>query len=77
LPAGFNIEALPKDKAVNFPFASYSCSYKWDATDRTITCIALLQIKERIIKAAQYPDLLNFKKQVLADVNEKIVIAKQ
>jgi hypothetical protein len=76
LPANFSIETLPKDKAVNLPFAGYTCTYKWDAAAHTVSITAMLQIKERVVKAADYQKLLDFKKQVLADVNEKIVIKK-
>jgi hypothetical protein len=37
----------------------------------------LLQIKERVIKAADYTKLVDFRKQVMADMNEKIVMKKQ
>jgi hypothetical protein len=76
LPANFSIETLPKDKAVNLPFAAYNCTYKWDAAAHTVSIIALMQIKERVVKAADYQKLLDFKNQVLADVNEKIVVKK-
>ncbi len=77
LPANFSIETLPKDKTINHPFAAYTCTYKWDAATHTFSTIAMLQIKERMLKAADYQKLLDFKKQVLADVNEKIVIKKE
>jgi hypothetical protein len=75
-PAGYAIESLPKDKSIAFPFAAYSCTYKWDAEKHVLSTIALLQIKERMVKAADYSKLLEFKKLVLADVNEKIVMKK-
>ena len=75
-PAGFTLETLPKNKLVQFPFAQYTCNYTWEATTHTLTSITLLQIKDRIIKVADYPKLLDFKKQVMADVNEKIVMKK-
>jgi Domain of Unknown Function with PDB structure (DUF3857) len=75
-PAGFSLETIPKNKLVQFPFAHYTCNYSWDAATHTLTSIALLQIKERVIKVADYPKLLDFKKQVMADVNEKIVMKK-
>ena len=37
----------------------------------------VVQIKERVIKAADYPALYDFNKQVNADINEKIVMKKQ
>jgi hypothetical protein len=77
LPDVCSMETLPKDKSVNFPFATYNCTYKWDAVTHTLSTIAALQVKERVVKAADYPQLLDFKRQVLADVNEKIVIKKE
>ncbi len=76
-PAGFTLETMPKNKLVQFSFAQYSCNYTWDAASHTLTSIALLQIKDRVIKVADYPKLLDLKKQVLADMNEKIVMKKQ
>ncbi len=75
-PAGFSLEARPGNKSVQFPFAQYTCNYSWDAATRTLTTIAILQIKDRVIKAADYSKLVDFKKQVLADMNEKIVMKK-
>ncbi|MBK8519799.1 MAG: DUF3857 domain-containing protein [Ferruginibacter sp.] len=76
-PAGFNVENVPKNKLVAFPFAFYTCNYNWNEATRTLTLITLLQIKERVIKAADYKKLVDFKKQVLADMNEKIVMKKE
>ncbi|MEP7238293.1 MAG: DUF3857 domain-containing protein [Ferruginibacter sp.] len=75
-PAGYSMENMPKNKQVQFPFAVYTCNYNWDATAHTLTSIAVLQIKDRVIKAADYSKLLDFKKQVIADMNEKIVMKR-
>ncbi len=75
--AGFTAENIPKDKKIDLPFAAYNCAYKWDAAAATITTIATLQIKQRVVKAEDYAKLLDFKKQVLADVNDKIVMKKE
>ena len=75
-PAGFNAENIPKNKSIDFSFAHYTCNYNWNANTRTLTLITLLQIKERVIKAADYTKLVDFKKLVLADMNEKIVMKK-
>ena len=69
-------ENIPKNKQVQFSFATYNCTYNWDAATSTLTAIALLQIKDRVIKADDYTKLLDFKKQVMADMNEKIVMKK-
>jgi hypothetical protein len=74
---GFSVESMPKDKIVNLPFATYTCTYTWNAAAHSVTIIALLQIKERVVKAADYAKLIDFKKQVIADSNEKIVMKKE
>ena len=76
-PAGYTLENMPKNRSVNKPFAQYACTYTWDANARTLTAVASLQMKERVIKAADYPALFDFSKQVMADVNEKIVMKKE
>lgn len=76
-PVGYTPENLPKSKSVTRPFAQYTCSYTWDAGSRTLTSVAMLQLKERVIKAADYKSLYDFNKQVMADVNEKIVMKRE
>ncbi len=75
-PEGYSLETVPKNKSVQYPFAQYTCNYSWDAATHTLTTAALVQVKDRIIKAADYAKLLDFKKQVMADMNEKIVMKK-
>ena len=75
-PAGFSMENLPKNRSVSKPFAQYICTYTWDANTHTLTSIASLQIKERVIKAADYKALYDFSRQVTADINEKIVMKR-
>lgn len=76
-PEGYNLETAPKNKTFKFSFAEYTCSYTWDAASRTLSSYTLLQIKDRVVKAADYAKLVDFKKQVMADVNEKIVMKKE
>lgn len=76
-PAGYIMETMPKNKSVKFSFAEYSCTYTWDAATHMLTSTALLQIKDRVIKAADYTKLVDFKKQVMVDVNEKIVMKRE
>lgn len=76
-PQGYTLETMPKNKSVSKPFAQYICTYTWDANTRTLSSMASLQIKERVVKAADYAALYDFKKQVMADVNEKIVMKKE
>lgn len=76
-PAGFTLENLPKNKSVTKPFAQYTSTYTWDANTRILTSITLLQLKERVIKAAEYSKLLEFKNIVQADAGEKVVMKKE
>jgi hypothetical protein len=76
-PARYALENIPKNKLLEFTFARYSSNYNWDAATHTLTAITLLQLKDRVIKAVDYPKLLDYKKQVIADMNEKIVMKKE
>ena len=76
LPSGFGVESLPKEKKVTFPFAQYTCKYSFDEAEKTVRVIAYLEITNQHLKAADYPQLLEFKKAVIADMNEKIVVKK-
>lgn len=76
-PAGYTLENLPQNRSVSKPFAQYNSTYTWDAATRTLTACAWLQLKERIVKAADYKELSDFRKQVSADMNEKIVVKKE
>lgn len=76
-PAGYSLETIPKNKSVKKPFAEYASVYTWDAATHTLSLVTLLQVKQRVVKAADYSSLYDFKKQVMADVNEKIVMKKE
>ncbi len=76
-PVGYSMESLPKNKSVKFSFGEYTCNYNWDVAAHTVTSTTLLQIKERIVKAADYSKLVDFKKQVMTDINDKIVMKKE
>lgn len=76
-PTGYAMETMPQNKLIKFPFCEYTCTYAWDAATHTLSSFAVLQIKDRVIKATDYPKLIDFKKQVMADMNEKIVMKKE
>lgn len=76
LPAGYMPESLPKNKNIQYPFASYTSSCTWDEASHKLTCVAYVAVKERVVKAADYSKLLDFKSQVQTDANEKIVVKR-
>ena len=76
-PRGYSVEKMPKGKSITFPFAVFTCNYSWDGGSNTLQNISNLQIRDRVIPAADYKKLLDFKRQVLACMNEKIVMKKE
>ena len=76
LPEGMGLDNLPKEKSIDYPFGKYNSSYTYNADAKTLTVVANLQIIRHEIAAVNYPQLLTFKKAVLADMNEKIVLKK-
>jgi hypothetical protein len=76
LPAGYKIENLPKNKVMELPFAAYTSTYFFEAAQQTITCVASLAIKERIVKATDYNKLIAFRNMIETDAAEKIVVKK-
>lgn len=76
LPENFSFETIPQNSSVTFPFASFTNQYLLDKTANKLSIVATLQIKQRIVKAADYHKLLEFKKVVTESLNEKIVVKK-
>ncbi len=76
LPEGFGIDNLPKEKIITYPFGKYNCAYTWNEATKLITVTTTLEITEHVVKAASYPQLLEFSKAVEADINEKIVVKR-
>lgn len=76
LPDGYGVDNLPKPKKINFDYGSFTTNYIWDATKKSLTSTARLEVKERVIPAAQYAAAKKFFDEVLAEFNEKIVVKK-
>lgn len=76
LPPGFSVENIPVEKTVEKSFAFFHCKSTLNAAGHTLTVVTQLQVKEMVIKAANYSQLLDFKAQVNSSVNEKIVLRK-
>lgn len=76
LPDGYGVDNLPQSKKLSFDYGSFTTTYAWDATKKSLTSTARLEIKERIIPAAKYAAAKKFFDEVLAEFNEKIVVKK-
>ena len=71
LPEGLGMDNLPTEKNIDNAFGKYNSSYTYNADAKTLTVIANLRITRNEVAAGDYPQLLAFKKAVLADMNEK------
>ncbi len=76
LPAGFGLETLPKGRALQFEFGSFTTSYRFDETQKRIVTTAALTLTEQRIPAAKFIAAKKFFNEVLAEFTEKIVIKK-
>ena len=76
LPEGYGIDNLPKEKTITYPFGKYNCAYAWNEAAKMIKVTTALEITEHVVKAASYPQLVEFRKAVEADMNEKIVVKR-
>jgi Domain of Unknown Function with PDB structure (DUF3857)/Transglutaminase-like superfamily len=76
LPEGYGVDNLPQSKKLSFDYGSFTTTYTWDATKKSLTSTARLEVKERIIPAAKYAAAKKFFDEVLAEFNEKIVVKK-
>jgi len=76
LPEGFVIETLPKPKNIAFEYGSFTSSYEYDESKKTIRSVASLVLNQYKIPAAKYLATKNFFNDVLGEYTEKIVIKK-
>jgi len=69
-------ESVPENRQVSYDFGTYASQYHYDADSRKLSIINELVIKQDIVKAAKYNDLIDFTGKVAGDVEEKIVFIK-
>ena len=77
LPAGYKIEALPKEKKLSFEYGNFNTVYSYDKDKNEVLTVTHLQLTNYLIPAAGYAKAKNFFDEVLAEYNSKIVIMKQ
>ena len=76
LPAGLAMETLPKAKKLVFEYGSFTTSYEFDDTKKTITTIARLQLDQYKIPVTKFVATKNFFNEVLGEYTEKIVVKR-
>ncbi len=74
LPEGYGVETLPKAKDLSFEYGTFSTTYRFDESQKTIISTARLVLNEFKIPAARFAATKKFINDVLAEYTEKIVI---
>jgi hypothetical protein len=77
LPAGYAVDALPKEKQIKFEYGSYNTKYLYDDQQKTIIITAKLVLIQYHIPAEQYASAKKFFDEVMTDDLQKIVIKKE
>lgn len=77
LPVGFTPEQLPPNKIVKGSFGRYESTYHWDEVNNRVLVTSMIEINQQHIEAKDYHLLLNFKRDVEADLNQRIVIKQK
>ena len=76
LPEGYAMETLPKAKKIIFEYGSFTCSYEFDESNKSIRSVARLELNEYKIPATKFLATKNFFNEVLGEYTEKMVIKK-
>lgn len=77
LPAGFKVEALPKEKQIQFEFGSYNSKHWYDDQQKAIVTTAKLVLTQHHIPAEKYASVRTFFNEVMMDDSQRIVIKKE
>lgn len=77
LPAGYKVEALPKEKQIKFDFGSYNSKHWFDEQQKAIVITAKLVLTQHHIPAERYASVKNFFNEVMMDDSQRIVIKKE
>ena len=75
IPEGYEIEAMPKDQAVEQPFGTFSFTVKRDGSEVRIQNSLLM--KSGTYDKSQYPQFIDFMKKISGIYSQKIVLKKQ
>jgi len=77
LPEGYTIEALPKEKELSCPHATYSTQYWFNESERAVYSTAKLVLQRHRIPAADYAAVKKFFDDIMLDEAQRIVVKKQ
>jgi hypothetical protein len=76
LPAGFTMEAVPKNKELSCAFATYTTKYWFSEEQKAVYSTTTLLLKQQKIPAANYAEVKKFFDEIMMDDAQRIVIKK-
>lgn len=77
LPAGYKVDALPKEKQMKFEFGSYSTKHWYDDQQKAVVITVKLVLTQYHIPAEKYASAKKFFDEVMMDDSQRIVIKKE
>ncbi|WP_295671719.1 hypothetical protein, partial [uncultured Mucilaginibacter sp.] len=76
VPAGYKIDALPKNISMSMPDTSIIFRRKFVEQEGTIVTRILIQFKKTVFFGEDYPGLFDFYKKMYEMMNEQVVLKK-
>lgn len=77
LPAAVATDALPTEKVLTCPYASYKSTYWYNEPERSVYVATALVLKQHKVNSADYATVKKFFDDLLQDDSQKIVVKKQ
>ncbi|HET9747363.1 MAG TPA: hypothetical protein VFP97_16725, partial [Chitinophagaceae bacterium] len=77
LPAGYQVEALPKEKQMKNEFGSYHSKHWYDEQQNAIVTTAKLVLTQHHIPAEKYSSVKTFFNEVMMEDSQRIVVKKE
>jgi hypothetical protein len=74
IPAGWAVEALPKNRSGSFQYGQFESRYWFDEATRTVYSALKLVINTKLIPASAYEESRKFFDMIIEDGNQKIVL---
>ncbi|HLO82707.1 MAG TPA: transglutaminase family protein [Chitinophagaceae bacterium] len=74
IPAGWTVEALPKNRSGSFQYGKFESRYWFDEATRTVYSALSLVINTKVIPASTYEESRKFFDLIIEDGNQKIVL---
>jgi hypothetical protein len=77
LPAGFEVETLPKDQSLKFTYGNFEIKYLYNATKNQVISTSKFILTNQVIPAAKYNEMQVYMDGIAKAQNKKLVIHKK